>query len=47
MDETLKEIGELIAASRPGAVVEWHVAYGELTVVVVAVGDRRVRHLPP
>ena len=35
MDESLKEMAELVAASRPGAVIEWHVAYGELTVVIV------------
>jgi NADH-quinone oxidoreductase subunit C len=36
VDETLKTLGELIAAERGSAVVEWHVAFGELTVTVVA-----------
>ncbi len=36
MDETLKELAEYIAAARPEAVVEWHVAYGELTITVAA-----------
>jgi NADH-quinone oxidoreductase subunit C len=35
MDETLKEIAEYIAAQRKASVVEWHIAYGELTMVVV------------
>jgi NADH-quinone oxidoreductase subunit C len=34
MDETLRELAEYIAAARASAVVEWHVAYGELTVTV-------------
>ncbi len=36
MDETLKELGEYIAAARGEAVSEWHIAYGELTVTVQA-----------
>ena len=36
MDETLKELGEYIAATRGDAVSEWHVAVGELTVTVAA-----------
>ncbi len=36
MDETLQELGEYIAAQRGEGVVEWHVAYGELTVTVAA-----------
>ena len=35
MDETLKDIAEYIAAQRAAAVVEWHVAFGELTMTVV------------
>jgi len=35
LDETLKELGEFIAA-RADAVSEWHVAFGELTVMVPA-----------
>jgi NADH-quinone oxidoreductase subunit C len=35
VDETLKNLGEMIAAESGGAVVEWHVAFGELTVTVV------------
>jgi NADH-quinone oxidoreductase subunit C len=34
MEETLKEIAEYIASQRKGAVVEWRIAFGELTVVV-------------
>ena len=34
MDETLKEIAEYVAATRPEAVEEWHMANGELTVLV-------------
>lgn len=34
MDETLKEIVEYIASQRKSAIVEWHIAFGELTVVV-------------
>ena len=34
MEETLREIAEYIAAQRKGSVVEWHIAFGELTVVV-------------
>ena len=36
MDEALKELGETIAAARPDAVTEWHIAHGELTVMVPA-----------
>ena len=36
MDETLKDLGAYIAATRGDDVVEWHVAVGELTVTVVA-----------
>ncbi len=36
MDETLKELGEYIAATRGEAVAEWHLAYGELTITVTA-----------
>jgi len=36
VDETLKTLGEIIAADRAGAVVEWHVASGELTFIVAA-----------
>jgi NADH-quinone oxidoreductase subunit C len=36
VDETLKTLGELIAADRGGAVVGWSVAFHELTVTVVA-----------
>ena len=36
MDETLKELGDYIAAQRGDAVAEWHVAFGELTVTVAA-----------
>ncbi len=35
MEETLKEIAEYIVAQRRASVVEWRVAFGELTVVVV------------
>jgi len=34
MDETLREMAEYIAAARASAVVEWHVAYGELNLTV-------------
>lgn len=34
MDETLKEIAEYIVSQRKSAIVEWHIAFGELTVVV-------------
>jgi NADH-quinone oxidoreductase subunit C len=34
MDETLREIAEYIAAQRKSAIVEWHIAFGELTMVV-------------
>ncbi|MCR4281533.1 MAG: NADH-quinone oxidoreductase subunit C [Bauldia sp.] len=34
MDETLKNLGETIAADRADAIVEWWVANGELTVTV-------------
>ena len=40
MDETLKTLGELIAADRGAAVSEWHVAFGELNVTVA--GDQIV-----
>ena len=36
MDETLRELGEYIAAARGEAVADWHIAWGELTVVVAA-----------
>ncbi len=36
MDETLKTLGELIAAERGSVVSGWHVAFGELTVTVAA-----------
>ncbi len=36
MDETLKELGEYIAAARGDDVAGWHVAFGELTVTVAA-----------
>ena len=36
MDETLKELGDYIAAARGEAVAEWHVAHGELTVTIAA-----------
>ena len=35
MEDTLKEIAEYIVAQRRASVVEWRVAFGELTVVVV------------
>ncbi|KAB2866225.1 MAG: NADH-quinone oxidoreductase subunit C [Gammaproteobacteria bacterium] len=35
MDETLKDLAEYIAAQRSAAVVEWHIAYGELTMTIV------------
>ena len=34
MDETLKEIAEYIAAQRGASVVDWRIAFGELTMVV-------------
>ncbi len=36
MDETLKELGDYIAATHGDAVVDWQMAFGELTVVVAA-----------
>jgi len=36
MDETLREIAEYLSARRASAVAEWAVAYGELTVAVLA-----------
>ena len=36
MGETLTELGEYMAAARPQAVLEWHVALGELTLTVAA-----------
>ena len=36
MDETLRELGEYIAAAQSAAVDEWHVAHNELTVTVAA-----------
>ena len=36
MDETLKDLGAYIAATRGDGIVEWHVAAGELTVTVAA-----------
>ena len=36
MEETLRSLGEIIAAERGSTVAEWHVAYGELTMVVAA-----------
>ncbi len=36
MDETLRELGDYIAATRGEAVADWHVAFGELTVTVAA-----------
>jgi NADH-quinone oxidoreductase subunit C len=36
LDETLKELGEYIAAAQAEAVSEWHIAFGELTVTVAA-----------
>lgn len=35
MDETLREMAEYFAAAHAEAVIDWHVAYGELTVRVV------------
>ena len=35
MDETLREMAEYIAAAHAEAVIDWHVAYGELTVRAV------------
>ena len=40
MDETLKNLGELIAADRGAAAIAWHVAFGELTITVA--GDQIV-----
>jgi NADH-quinone oxidoreductase subunit C len=34
MDETLREIAEYIAATHAGAVIDWQIAYSELTVRV-------------
>jgi NADH-quinone oxidoreductase subunit C len=34
MDETLKEIAEYIVSQRKASIVEWHTAFGELTMVV-------------
>jgi NADH-quinone oxidoreductase subunit C len=34
MDETLKDLAEYIVAQRGASVVEWHITFGELTVVV-------------
>ncbi|MEJ0096968.1 MAG: NADH-quinone oxidoreductase subunit C [Bauldia sp.] len=34
MEETLKALGEIIVAERGSAVAEWHVANGELTMLV-------------
>ena len=42
MDETLKELGEHIAASVPGAVSGWNIAFGELTVATDAGHIREV-----
>ncbi len=36
MDETLRDLGESIAAARGDAVGEWHIAFGELTLTVSA-----------
>jgi NADH-quinone oxidoreductase subunit C len=36
LDETLKTIGETIAAERPTWVSSWQIAYGELTLTVAA-----------
>ena len=36
MDETLRELGEYIAAAEGETVTEWHMARGELTVTVAA-----------
>jgi NADH-quinone oxidoreductase subunit C len=36
LDETLKELGDYIAATRSEVVADWHVAHGELTVAVAA-----------
>jgi NADH-quinone oxidoreductase subunit C len=36
MDETLKDLGEMIAAAPGAPVLEWRVAHGELTVTVAA-----------
>jgi len=36
LEETLRSLGEIIAAERGSTVAEWHVAYGELTMVVAA-----------
>jgi NADH-quinone oxidoreductase subunit C len=34
MEETLKEIAEYIVSQRKGAIVDWRIAFGELTMVV-------------
>src|SRR5690606_30635022 len=34
MDETLKELAEYLAMTRGEAIVDWKIAYGELTVTV-------------
>ena len=36
MEETLKALGEIIVTERGSAVAEWHIANGELTMVVAA-----------
>ncbi len=36
MDETLKELGDYIAATRGDAVADWRIAHDELTVIVAA-----------
>ena len=36
MDETLKTLGEAIAAERPAWISGWEIAYGELTLLVAA-----------
>lgn len=36
VDATLKKFGEIIAVERGAAIVEWHIANGELTVTVIA-----------
>ncbi|WP_421723730.1 NADH-quinone oxidoreductase subunit C [Bauldia sp.] len=35
MDETLRDIAEYIASERSDAIVDWHIAYGELTLSIV------------
>ena len=42
MDETLHGLGETIAAARGSAVAEWHVAFGELTMMAKAADIVRV-----